>query len=59
MHFRSDHPTTDPHQRHRLRSGGLDRVWTAASPIGDDAIGYTELAAPSRLGDRRPAEVAS
>jgi succinate dehydrogenase/fumarate reductase flavoprotein subunit len=59
MHFRSDHPTTDPRQRHRLRSGGLDRVWTAASPIGDDAIGYTELAAPGRLGDRRPAEVAS
>jgi aspartate oxidase len=59
MHFRSDLPTTDPRQRHRLRSGGLDEVWTAVHPIGDDSIGWSELAHPGRLGDRRPAEVAS
>jgi succinate dehydrogenase/fumarate reductase flavoprotein subunit len=59
MHVRSDHPATDPDQRHRLRSGGLDRVWTAIEPIGDDAIGWAELAAPGRLGQRRSAEVAS
>jgi succinate dehydrogenase/fumarate reductase flavoprotein subunit len=59
MHYRSDHPATDPLQRHRLRSGGLDRVWTAVDPIGDDAIGYADLAAPGRLGERRTAEVAS
>jgi hypothetical protein len=59
MHYRSDHPATDPAQRHRLRSGGLDEVWTAVSPIGDDEIGYAELAAPGRLGQRETAEVAS
>ena len=58
MHVRSDRPATDPLQRHRVRSGGLDQVWTAAHPIGDDAIGYTELAHPARLGGLRPAEVA-
>jgi succinate dehydrogenase/fumarate reductase flavoprotein subunit len=59
MHYRSDHPATDPAQRHRLRSGGLDQVWTAVQPLGDDSIGWAELAAPGRLGQLVPAEVAS
>lgn len=30
MHQREDYPATDPAQRHRLFSGGLDEVWVAA-----------------------------
>jgi succinate dehydrogenase/fumarate reductase flavoprotein subunit len=48
MHYRTDFPATDPAQRHRLRTGGLDRVWTAAAPIGDDSLPWAELAAPGR-----------
>ena len=27
MHRRREHAALDPHQRHRLVSGGLDEVW--------------------------------
>jgi succinate dehydrogenase/fumarate reductase flavoprotein subunit len=33
MHKRTDHPTLDPAQRHRLRSGGLDEIWTRPEPV--------------------------
>jgi succinate dehydrogenase/fumarate reductase flavoprotein subunit len=34
MHLRDDRPDTDPAQTHRIRSGGLDEVWTTAGPTG-------------------------
>ena len=33
MHVRTDFIDTDPRQRHRILSGGLDDVWTAADPV--------------------------
>lgn len=32
MHTRTDHPDQDPHQTHRLLTGGLDEVWVAVDP---------------------------
>lgn len=48
MHVRTDFPATDPAQRHRLRTGGLDEIWTAVAPIGDDSLPWAALAAPGR-----------
>lgn len=32
MHTRTDYPEQDPHQTHRLLTGGLDEVWVAVDP---------------------------
>lgn len=36
LHVRDDRPDTDPGQTHRIRTGGLDAVWTRAARIGPD-----------------------
>lgn len=36
MHRRAEHAASDPCQRHRLLSGGLDEVWTARRPVQDE-----------------------
>ena len=40
MHRRAEHPASDPAQRHRVLSGGLDAVWT-----GRQAVQQAELEA--------------
>lgn len=37
MHARDDLPGTDPAQRHRLVSGGLDQVWVRPEPVKGEA----------------------
>ncbi len=38
MHKRLDHPDLDPAQRHYLRVGGLDKLWTRADPVPEAVV---------------------
>jgi succinate dehydrogenase/fumarate reductase flavoprotein subunit len=38
MHVRDDFPATDPQQRDRVLSGGLDEVWVRRAAIADDEL---------------------
>jgi succinate dehydrogenase/fumarate reductase flavoprotein subunit len=38
LQIRDDIPVTDPAQAHRIRVGGLDRVWTAVERLPEDVL---------------------
>jgi len=38
MHKRLDYPALDPAQRHYLRVGGLDKLWTRADPVPEAIV---------------------
>ncbi len=38
MHKRLEYPTLDPAQRHYLRVGGLDKLWTRADPVPEAIV---------------------
>lgn len=38
MHKRLDYPSLDPAQRHYLRVGGLDKLWTRADPVPEAIV---------------------
>ena len=37
MHRRREHAGSDPAQRHRLLSGGLDEVWVTRHAVAEEA----------------------
>ena len=45
MHRRREHGSLDPHQRHRLVSGGLDEVWVRRLAVPDREHGDFSIAA--------------
>jgi len=44
MHKRLDYPALDPAQRHYLRVGGLDKLWTRADPVPEAIVQKPEPA---------------
>jgi len=46
MHKRLDYPALDPAQRHYLRVGGLDKLWTRADPVPEAIVEKPRAAEP-------------
>jgi len=46
MHKRLDYPGLDPAQRHYLRVGGLDKLWTRADAVPEAIVQKPQPAAP-------------
>ena len=46
MHKRLDYPGLDPAQRHYLRVGGLDKLWTRADEVPEAIVQKPQPAAP-------------
>ncbi|MET0387728.1 MAG: FAD-binding protein [Polyangiales bacterium] len=46
MHKRLDHPKLDPAQRHYLRVGGLDKLWTRADAVPEPIVEKSQPVQP-------------
>jgi succinate dehydrogenase/fumarate reductase flavoprotein subunit len=46
MHKRLDYPALDPAQRHYLRVGGLDKLWTRKDPVPEAIVEQPRSAEP-------------